>query len=183
MSMKKPLLAMLTAALLATMLAGCSDSTSSNAENKQKQNTPELNTSQPKDAAKTNQNKTPDISDSTQAIPDSTDASHLEIRDAFNLSGYRVVSPVALGAIAMGKIEMPLDEKQRLTLAKAVTAAISDSKWEQKDQPPGIFLRQDGGSFAIGIKRANGDLTLNLYDVQPDGSWKLSKQDTKPGKK
>ena len=180
--MKKPLLAMLTAALLAAMLAGFSDSTASNAENKQNETTPQLNTSQQQ--ANANTNSTPDISDSAQAVPDSTDASHLEIRDAFNLSGYRVFSPVALGAIAMGKVEMPIDEKQRLALAKAITTAISDSKWEQTDQPPGIFLRQDGGSFAIGIKKASGELSLDLYDLQEDGAtWKLSKHDTKPGKK
>jgi hypothetical protein len=183
MSMKKTLLVMLTAALLATMLAGCSESTSTNAENKQKMSTPPLNTSQ-QAAAKKDDNKTPDISDSAQAVPDSTDASHLEVRDAFNLSGYRIVTPVALGAIAMGKVEMPIDEKQRLALAKAITSAMAESGWQPNDQPPGIFLRQDGGSFAIGMKRQNGDLSLNLYNVQADGvTWTLAKKETKPGKK
>lgn len=174
--MKKTILAMMVTALVATAAVGCTEQTESKneqpaTENKSQENSPTT---------------TPAASEgdavSTGGLPESNDTTHKEIKDAFQLDGYKVLSMMALTGIAMGNSEMPLDQNQALALAKAINQGMAAADWKQGEPEPGIFVNGDGSSFGIGLKRASGELQLELYDAQADGTYKSVKKETKPGK-
>lgn len=174
--MKKSIGALLITALVTTALTGCAEKVEEPTQQEQPSDTTKEQT--PQQDTKTG--------DPTKKAPsqEATEESHKEIREAYNLDGYITVTPMMLTAIAMGKIEdLALDQKASLSLAKAISAAMSESGWKQGDLPPGIFLEPDGTSFAIGLKTATGDLLLHTYMLQADGTWKKTKDESKPGKK
>ena len=174
--MKKTILALMATALVATAAVGCSDQTESKNEQSTTENKSQENTSTTTPAASS------DSATPAGALPESSDATHKEIKDAFQLEGYKVLSMMALTGIAMGNTEMPLDQNQALALAKAINQGMAAADWKQGEPEPGIFVNGDGSSFGIGLKRASGELQLELYEAQADGSYKSVKKETKQGK-
>jgi len=173
---KKSIGALLLAALVTTVITGCADPAEDPA--KTEQPTEPTTPTEPK-----KEQPAGDVSENAPS-QESTDASHAEIRAAFGLDGYVTVNPMMLTNIAMGKMDaMDLTPQQGLALAKAISAAMAESGWQQGDLPTGIFLARDGSAFAIGHKRKNGELHLQSYEHQADGSWKKVKSEDKPGTK
>ncbi|ASS76182.1 hypothetical protein CIG75_15365 [Tumebacillus algifaecis] len=178
--MKKTLSTLLVTALCISALTGCGDKpddTNNETKDKPKVETPNLNnggqsgTGQPNNGTNT----------PSEEMPESTEASHLEIKEAFGLQGYRVISPLHLSAIALGKFELPIDEPQRIALASSISTGISAIDWQNGDLPPGIFLGGDASEFAIGAKRKNGELVLDRYKMAGD-TYKKVGTETKQGK-
>lgn len=89
------------------------------------------------------------------------------------------ISSVSITAIATGDLELGLEQKERLELAKALSRSLGEIGWKQEDFPPGLFLNADNKKFAIGFKHKNGDFTLKTYEVQADGTFKDVKTDEK----
>ncbi|MFD2171556.1 hypothetical protein [Tumebacillus lipolyticus] len=177
--MKKALSSLLVAALCVTALTGCGDKQAENngSTDKPKTEVPKLNEGE-KNPQGQDQNEAENGEDK---VPESTDESHLEIKEAFGLSGYRAISTRHLTGIALGKLELPIDDQLRLTLAKAISLGISGIEWQPEDAPPGIFLSTDATEFAIGTKRKNGELVLDRYKLEGQ-DWKKTGRETKPGK-
>jgi hypothetical protein len=175
--MKKSFLALVVTALIATSAVGCSDQTEEKKEPKQTQ-------PQSADQSNANSSKVPSNQgqQTNETMKESDEPSHQEIKEAFHLDGYRPLSMLAMTNIAMGKTDLPLDEKQRLNLAKAINQGMAAANWKQGDLPPAIFINGDGSSFGIGLKRPNGELQLEMFEAQPDGTYKSVKKETKQGK-
>ncbi len=169
--MKKSIGALLITLLVGTTLAGCNNQ----AEEPKQQEQPSATTPT---ETKPEENK----GDTPEAAPsqESTEASHQELRDAYELGGTIAVTPMMLTAIAMGKVEnLELDQKASLALAKSISSAMTAAGWQQGDLPPGIFLSKDGTSFAVGHKTKTGDLVLHTYELQADGTtWKNVNKET-----
>lgn len=170
--MKKTILALMVTALVATAAVGCADQTES-----EKEQTSTENKSQEKTVT-----TSPTGTESNETVPESEDETHVEIKEAFQLDGYKMLSMMALTSIAMGKSDLPLDDAQRLSLAKAINQGMAASEWKQGEPNPVIFVNGDGSSFGVGLKRGSGELQLEMFEAQTDGSYKSVKKETKPGK-
>jgi hypothetical protein len=166
MSMKKAALAL----LLTFLFAGCTSV---------KQDTAQQNTPKQTDQQQT-QPSTQDPAASTPA----PDATHDEVRQAFGLTGEYIELPAtAIPSLGLGQVEkLPLDQKQGLALAKAVSSGLTNTGWEQQDATPGIFVSTDGSKFAIGMKKKDGSFTLERFELQTDGTYKSVGKETKPAK-
>ncbi|HEU4964989.1 MAG TPA: hypothetical protein VFV52_14180 [Bacilli bacterium] len=180
--MKKSFLALLvSASLLSTALVGCADKETTPEPNKEQSDTtaPQLNEG-------TNENDTPNQNDTQtgdtteqQPYEQETDPSQEEIKEAFGLTNYRMMSPIQIGAIGVGQIDLGLEEQQRIALAKAMTTAMSHSGWSKGDKPPAIFLSSDNIKFAVGMKKQDDSMTLERYELQENGEYKSVKKETK----
>ncbi|TCP55409.1 hypothetical protein EV586_10361 [Tumebacillus sp. BK434] len=179
--MKKALSTLLITAMCVTALTGCGDKKTeeNNAPNDKPQTTtPDLNGNQGNQG---NQGNGGGTGTTGEGVPESTEASHKEIKEAFGLTGFKMVSPLHLSAIALGKFDLGIDEPHRLALATAISAAMAEINWQQDDLPPGIFLSGDASEFAIGAKHKNGELLLNRYKLEGE-QWKKISSETKQGK-
>lgn len=180
--MKKALSTLLITALCVTALTGCGDKQTeeNNATNDKPQATaPDLNGSQGNQGSPASGDT--NTGTTSEEVPESTEASHKEIKEAFGLTSFKMISPLHLSAIALGKFELGIDEKHRLALATAISTAMADINWQQDDLPPGIFLSGDASEFAIGAKRKNGELVLDRYKLEGE-QWKKTGSETKQGK-
>jgi predicted small lipoprotein YifL len=176
--MKKAFTSLLVAALCVSALSGCGDKQddgNKETNNKTQVEAPKLNQGQ-----QNSQNQQPSQTEPKEEVPESTEASHLEIKEAFGLQSFRAISPVHLSAIALGKFELGIDEPKRIALAKAISAGITGIEWQNGDLPPGIFLSGDASEFAIGAKRKNGELVLDRYKLE-GAEWKKTGRETKQG--
>lgn len=169
--MKRPVAVLLIAALCGIGLAGCSSEDTA----APKQETATAKT----EPVKTTDEKTTSAP-STNAVHSENDPSIAEVRQVFNLdSAMRQVSSASITSIATGDMELGLEQKERLALAKALSRSLGEIGWQQEDFPPGIFLNADSKKFAIGFKHKNGDFSLKTYEAQPDGTFKAVKDETK----
>ena len=178
--MKKSVVAFLITALLSTGLTACTSSAS--------QEQPKTDTSKQTATAPTtpnlNNNNSSTSTPANTAAPntglETSDPSQEEVRKAFNLdTTMKLISPLSVMTIAEGKMQLPLDSKQSLALAKAISTGLGSVDWKQEDHPPGIFLDAEGKTFAIGYKRKSGEMLLHHYELQPDGEYKDVKQESK----
>lgn len=183
----KSALALLLTSLVTVGLAGCSQSTDS-----AKPATTTATASEPSLQLNNNQSTTTDQSkkaDQTQEAvvdPNAGVSSIIEVRKAFNISAdYVTITTPSIPGIAMGKFEQITlsTDKQRLELAKALTSATLNSGWEQGDPDPGMFVSSDGTTFMVGMKKANGDFTLETYKLQSDNTYKSVKKESKKASK
>lgn len=179
---KQTMLALLLSATVAIGLAGCTQSASSTTSNNDTKNTAtseqnvQLNQNQPGQSS----TQTADANNQQPQDPYANDASIQEVRKAYNIgSEYITVTSVSISGIAMGKMELPIEKDQSLVLAKALTSAIVNSGWEQGAPPPGLFVNRDGSEFYLGMKKKNGDLTLETFQYQSDKTYKSVKKQVK----
>lgn len=166
--MKKAWISLLLASLfVSTALVGCSSNQDA-AKETPKQTDSQKEQNQP-------QAETP-------ADPQSPAATHDDVKKVFNLgSEFFELPATAIPGLGMGEQEkLALDQKQSLELAKAISSGLGNSGWEQKDEPPGIFVTTDGKQFAIGMKKHDGSFALHSFELQADGTYKSVKQETKP---
>lgn len=169
--MKKPAVVLLIAALCGIGLAGCSSQDTA---------APKQETA----AAKTEPVKTTDekttSAPATDAVQSENDPSIAEVRKVFNVdSAMKQVSGDSITSIASGSMDLGLQQKERLELAKAISRSLGEIGWKQEDFPPGIFLSSDSKKFAVGFKHKNGDFSLKTYEAQADGTFKVVKEETK----
>jgi hypothetical protein len=180
---KKSLLALLLTSMVTIGLAGCSQSTDSakpattttatNSNTNLQLNNNQSTTDQ---AKKDGQNQTA-VQD-----PNANEAAIVEVRKTFNIGAdYITITMPSIPGIAMGKFQqITLDnDKQRLALAKALTSATVNSGWEQGAPDPGMFVSNDGATFMVGMKKSNGDFTLETFKLQTDNTYKSVNKETK----
>ncbi|KEO80960.1 hypothetical protein [Tumebacillus flagellatus] len=170
--------AAMAALLLTFLFAGCSSDKQDTAQ----QNTP--NTTTPAKTTTPSTPSTPAAQDPAQTTP-GVDPSVSEVRSAFGLTAdYLDLPPTAIPSLGLGQMDkLAVDQKQGLALAKAVSSALTNIGWSQQDSPPGIFVTTDGNQFAIGMKKADGSFVLQRYELQADGTYKMTGQETKPAAK
>jgi len=181
MSMKRTFLTVLAAAVVGLGLAGCTPDAKPEAETPQTTEKTEQS-----DQNQTNsQNQTNDTAaaepkvDAEGFLKQAEDPSHEKVRQAFSLdSQYMNMPSSAITGIVMGQFNLPLEEKDRLALAKAISDSLGMISWTQQDKPPGIFMKKDGTAFAVGYEKQNGALSLTCFERR-DGAYQLVKQETK----
>lgn len=164
-----------TGSLLAAALTGCAEKETEPAKKEQTEQTaPDLN-----DNGQTGQNG--EKQDDKQDVPEqpAADPSHAEIQAAFALDDYKQLTPMQIAAVGLGQMELPMEEPERLALAKAMSSAMSKTGWKPGDLPPALFMSTDGTKFAVGMKKSDGKLVLQRYELQTDGTYKLTATDTK----
>lgn len=173
--MQKTFVTLLATALVGTALTGCTPDAKPEADNNanQAQQQPKQN-----EAVKHEQGTTPAQNEGTMQAE--KDPSHDELRTAFDFdSEYMTLPGTAFGAIAMGEYNLPLEQPERLELAKAISSAYGSLGWKNDDKPPALFVKKDGSGFALGFKQKDGKLLATFWDVQPDKTYKNTKTETK----